>query len=66
MEKELKIDEKLASGNKGSLPFPKMGTKNLLVIGEVQSTGLSTVLGSKGSSAPLNLGLNFHSFLGEV
>ena len=63
MKKYLKIDSKLANGNKGSLPFPFVGTKNSLVMSDVLSNGLSTIPSSKAGSTPLKKGLNFTSFI---
>ena len=42
------------------------GTKNPLVMGAADKVGLITVLGSKPLTWPINLGLNFHSFLKGV
>ena len=64
MKKELKIDMKLIDGNKGSLTLSlNAGTENSLVMGEVLSNGLSTILSSKAGSTPLKKGLNFTSFI---
>mgnify|MGYP001241249559 CR=1 FL=1 len=66
MKKDMKFDMKLTKKVADSLSVLKHGTKNSFVMGAVDGLGLSTVLGSKGSSAPLNLGLNFTSFLGVI
>ena len=64
MKKYLKIDSKLANGNKGSLTLSlNAGTENSLVMGEVLSNGLSTIPSSKAGSTPLKTGLNFTSFI---
>jgi hypothetical protein len=62
MKKELKIIEKLTNKVEGSLPFLKNGIKRLVVLIETDKVGLIAVLGSKISSDPLDLGLNFTSF----
>jgi len=61
MKKDMKIDKKLTNKVGGSLPLLKNGTKRSVVLIDADKVGLSTVLGSKSSSAPLNLGLNFTS-----
>ena len=64
MKKELKIDMKLIDGNKGSLTLSlNAGTENSLVMGEVLSNGLSTILSSKAVAVPIKKGLNFTSFI---
>ena len=66
MEKELKNIMGLTNKVGGSLPLLKNGTKRSVVLIDADKVGLITVLGSKVSSDPLNLELNFHSFLGVV
>ena len=66
MKKELKIIMKLTNKVEGSLPFLKNGIKRLVVLIATDKVGLIPVLDSKVSSDPLNLGLNSHSFLGEI
>jgi len=66
MKKELKIIEKLTNKVGGSLPLSLgSGTKRSVILIEADKVGLITVLGSKISSDPLDLGLNFPIF-GEV
>ena len=62
MKKDKKIDMKLTKKVADSLSVLKQGTKNSFVMSAVDSLGSSTVLSSKGSSAPLKKGLNFTSF----
>jgi len=66
MKKELKIIMKLTKKVAGSLPVLKSGVKSSLVMDEINNLGLITVLGSKVSSDPLDLGLNFHSFIAGI
>ena len=63
MKKELKIIKELTKGNKGSLTLSlNAGTENSLVMGEVLSNGLVSILSSKVSSDPLKTRLNPTSF----
>ena len=67
MKKELKIIEKLTNKVGGSLPLSLgSGTKRSVILIEADKVGLITVLGSKVSSDPLDLGLNFHSFIAGI
>jgi hypothetical protein len=59
MKKDLKIIKKLTNKVGASLALLKNGTNSSVVLIAADKVGLITVLGSKGSSAPLNLGLNF-------
>ena len=58
----MKIDMKLTKKVADSLSVLKHGVKNSLVMGAVDSLGLSTIPSSKVSSDPLKKGLNFTSF----
>jgi hypothetical protein len=63
MKKDKKIDMKLTKKVGGSLPLHlRDGTKRLVTPIDADNLGSSTVLSSKGSSAPLKKGLNFTSF----
>tara|TARA_B110000196_G_scaffold286431_1_gene270129 strand:- start:116 stop:319 length:204 start_codon:yes stop_codon:yes gene_type:complete len=62
MKKDKKIDMKLTNKTGASLALLKNGTKRSVVLIAVDKVGSSTVLGSKVSSDPLNLGLNFTIF----
>ena len=62
MKKEFKIIKKLTKKVGASLALLKNGTKRSVVLIAADKIGLIAVLGSKISSDPLNLGLNFHSF----
>jgi len=63
MKKVFKFITELTNKVGVSLTLPLgSGTENPLVMGEADKVGLIAVLGSKGSSAPLDLGLNFTSF----
>ena len=67
MKKDLKIIKKLTKKVGGSLPLHlRDGTKRSVILIAADKIGLITVLGSTPLMWPINLELNFTSFLGEV